>query len=188
MKYFLLHTDPQYTTAPDLLDWRDKIDPRYIRKGRSYRLPQRELLLIRENPDTVFTDVLSFPFFLVTQLGKDMICLYEPKTIFKEMVLLDRANQAAEVYHLPILDAVDCLSDQSEWNADRSVLRRGVLRAEKLGKQALFFLDGSKNTYVAARLDLVESLLKRGARGIGLTPLEIVTESLECRQEEQHGQ
>ena len=52
MKYFLLHTDPQYTTAPDLLDWRDKIDPRYIRKGRSYRLPQRELLLIRENPDT----------------------------------------------------------------------------------------------------------------------------------------
>ena len=33
MKYFLLHTDPQYTTAPDLLDWRDKIDPRYIRKG-----------------------------------------------------------------------------------------------------------------------------------------------------------
>ena len=86
------------------------------------------------------------------------------------------------------LDAVDCLSDQSEWNADRSVLRRGVLRAEKLGKQALFFLDGSKNTYVAARLDLVESLLKRGARGIGLTPLEIVTESLECRQEEQHGQ
>ena len=83
MKYFLLHTDPQYTTAPDLLDWRDKIDPRYIRKGRSYRLPQRELLLIRENPDTVFTDVLSFPFFLVTQLGKDVICLYEPKTIFK---------------------------------------------------------------------------------------------------------
>ena len=169
MKYFLLHTDPQYTTAPDLLDWRDKIDPRYIRKGRSYRLPQRELLLIRENPDTVFTDVLSFPFFLVTQLGKDVICLYEPKTIFKELVLLDRANQAAEVYHLPILDAVDCL-------------------AEKLGKQALFFLDGLKNTYVAARLDLVESLLKRGARGIGLTPLEIVTESLECRQEEQHGQ
>ena len=38
------------------------------------------------NPDTVFTDVLSFPFFLVTQLGKDVICLYEPKTIFKELV------------------------------------------------------------------------------------------------------
>lgn len=188
MKYFLLHTDPQYTTAPDLLDWRDKIDRRHIRKGQSYKLPQRELLLIRENPDTVFTDVLSFPFFLVTQLGKDVICLYQPKTIFKELVLLDRANQAAEVYHLPILDTVDCLSDRSEWNADCSALRRGILREEKLGNQALFFLDGLKNTHVAARLDFVESLLKRGARGIGLTPLETLTESLECRQEEQHGQ
>ena len=92
MKYFLLHTDPQYTTAPDLLDWRDKIDPRYIRKGRSYRLPQRELLLIRENPDTVFTDVLSFPFFLVTQLGKDVICLYEPKTHSFESYLRIQAD------------------------------------------------------------------------------------------------
>lgn len=188
MKYFLLHTDPRYTTAPDLLDWRDKIDRRHIRKGQSYKLPQRELVLIRENPDTVFTDVLSFPFFLVTELGKDVIHLYEPKTIFKELVLLDRANQTAEIYHLPVLDTVDCLSSRSEWNADRSLLRRGVLQREKLGKQALFFLDGSRKTYVAARLDFVESLLKRGARGVGLTPLELVSESLECRQEEQHGQ
>lgn len=177
MKYFLIQTNPLYVTAPDLIDWRDKISKRFVRQGVSYHIPKRELYFIRPNPNTIFPDVVSFPFFIVTKLIKEVIKMYEPKLVYKELVLLDREYKLCEVYHLPILPEVDCLSSRSELSADHSMIKRGILNENCLrDSPSIFFIGGVRNTYVAARLDIVESMLRRGARGIGLTPLETVFE------------
>ena len=85
MKYFLLKTDPQYDTYPQIIDWYKKIDHRNICIGRSHVIDHRQLFFIQENINTIFPDILSIPFFMVTDLPKDVIKMYEPKTVFKEI-------------------------------------------------------------------------------------------------------
>ena len=88
MRYFLLKTDPKYNTSPVIENWYPKIDVRLIRKETGHKLPKRELLFIQSNPDTIFTDIIDFPFFLGTKMVRDVIKMYEPTTQFKEIILL----------------------------------------------------------------------------------------------------
>lgn len=169
MRYFLIHTDDQFTTAPNILNWYEKINKHWIKIGDSFRLPQRELLMIESNPATVFTDILSFPFFLVTKKVRKVMEMYAPTTVYKDIVLLDSVNKLVEVYYLPILEHVSCLAKESVLSPDRSIIKSAVIDTSKVGDRSIFFIDDVRNTYVVARLDIVESFLRRGARGIGLT-------------------
>ena len=82
---------------------------------------------------------------------RDVIKMYEPTTQFKEIILLDRKNATSEIYYIPLLEHCDCLAPESELSRGRDTLITPVLEL-----------------YAVARLDLVESLLRRGGRGIGL--------------------
>lgn len=174
MKYFLLKTDDKFDMAPDIMNWYSVINPKFIRRELSHNLPRREVLLIRENTDTVFTDVIHRPFFLVTTLVRDVIKMYEPATIFKEFVLLDRVNAKSEIYYIPILEYCDCLSPQSELSRDRSVIKKAVIDASKIQDRNIFYFEGVGSLYAVANLDFVESILRRGARGVGLEEVNTV--------------
>ena len=160
MRYFLLKTDPKYNTSPVIENWYPTIDVRLICKEKGHKLPKRELLFIQSNPDTVFTDIIDFPFFLGTKMVRDVIKMYEPTTQFKEIILLDRKNATSEIYYIPLLEHCDCLAPESELSRGRDTLITAVLDPEKIEDRSIF--------YFVARLDLVESLLRRGGRGIGL--------------------
>lgn len=179
MNYFFIEADSIYETMPVINNWYGKIDERFIKLGQSYKLPDRELLFIQGNPNTQFIDVLSYPFFMVSSLVKEVIQKYEPKTIFKEIVLLDSENTLTQIYYYPILQEYDCLSDKSEINLDRSHIRRAIFDCDKIPDCSIFRLSNVKKSYVAIRLDLVESLLRRGSRGIKLLPVEIASHSRE---------
>lgn len=174
MKYFLLHSDPFFTDVPEMLDWTGKIDPRDICPKQSYRIKNRQILEIRPNPNLVFTDVISSPFLLVSKICMEAIRLYEPRIKTKQMILLDTTTPQRKTYYLPILQSIHCLADVSEWNLDKSVLRRGVLNLSQIKDISIFQLADLKGRYTVIRMDVLESILKRGARGIGVTPLETV--------------
>lgn len=175
MKYFLLRTDPLFDTAPDIQNWYQQLDKRNIMGGRSHRIPSRQLMYIRPNENVFFTDVLSFPFFLVTSLIYDVIKLYEPRMLFKEIVLLDNVNANTCIYQLPILKPIDCLHNSSKLTLDHSKVIHAVLDADKIGDSCIFQLSGVSDTHVVARLDIVESFLRRGACGIGLEEIDTVS-------------
>jgi len=172
LKYFLLETNKLYDTAPDIVDWYGKIDVRNIKTGSSHLLPKRLLLSIAPNPDTVFTDVICHPFLLVSSMVRDTIKLYEPNMVFKEIILLDGANELSSVYYLPILPEVDCLSGESELNLDRSVIKKAVISLPAVGDNSIFKIAGVTGNYIVVRLDLAESILRREARGIGLEDIQ----------------
>ena len=168
MRYFLLKTDPKYNTSPVIENWYPTIDVRLISKEKGYKLPKRELLFIQSNPDTIFTDIIDFPFFLGTKMVRDVIKMYEPATRFREIILLDRKNATSKIYYLPLLEHCDCLSPKSELSRGRDTLITAVLDPEKIEDRSIFYLGGFSKFYVVARLDLVESLFRRKAQGIGL--------------------
>lgn len=171
MKYFLIRTNPHFSTAPEIIDWFRKIDRRKIRLGQSFEIENRQLFFIKENPNTVFVDILSFPFFMVTEVLKDIILMYEPRTIFKEIVLLDQKYAKTCTYYLPILEYIDCLDAASRLTMDRSTILETVIALDKVNDHSIFYMDGVSNLYTVARLDIVESFLRRGAIGIDLLPV-----------------
>lgn len=173
MKYFLIKSDPQFDTAPDIKDWFGRIDRKNIRQGYSHKIDDRQLFFIQPNQNTCFIDILSFPFFMVTEELKDVIKAYEPHTLFKEIVLLDQQNAKSGIYHLPILEYVDCLADSSKLTLDRSVIMKAVINLDKIGDRSIFYVESVGNLHIIARLDIVESFLRRGAKGLLLEEVEI---------------
>lgn len=176
MKYFLLDTDPAYMESLDIINWYEKMDVRNIRYEKAHLLPSRLLLYMRGYERTVFTDIVSKPFFLVSEMVKDVIRMYQPETIFKEIILLDAEYEKSRRYFLPVFRELTCLSEKSSLNLDRSVIKRAVLSKRRLEDRSVFRIGDVKGTYIAARLDFAESILKREAVGIRLIPLEVEDE------------
>lgn len=169
MKYFLLGEDRRITQRPFLLNAHEKLDVRDICEERAYRLPHRELIFVCGKNGIMFTDIISKPFFMVSEKVKEVIYMYEPKTRMKELVLLDKENASAETYYLPILQEVDCLGKGTEYNPAHTALKKIVLDKEKVMGKPIFRIAGVEGQYVIGNLDIVESILKRGCFGIGLT-------------------
>ena len=173
MRYFIMEQDEEYINVPKIINWYDRIDVRQIKPGASGKLPPKIAFNIRENADVVFTDVLTNPFLLYSANIMEAVEIYEPKIPHKQIVLLEKKSRHTAVYYLPILKKVDCLSGKSELNRDKSIIRHAVLEETKLPPQSIFQLDGVLSTYTVIRLDLVESMLRRGMRGISLREAEL---------------
>lgn len=180
MKYFLLKTDPKFHNIPKIRDWFEKVDRHNIRMGESYKIESRQLFFVENDPLIVFPDVLSFPFFMVTEVLRDVILAYEPNTIFKELVLLEQENAKTCTYFMPILDYIDCLAPTSTLTRDRSTIIDAVLDLEKLNGKSIFYIASVGNLYTVARLDIVESFLRRGALALGLAEVKTVYETTKC--------
>ena len=169
MKYFILEAMPDYTDAPFVQDWYSKIDIRDISPQGFWKLADRTLFKVAPNQNMVFADILMSPFFMVTIEMKRVLEMYDTHIRTKQAVLLDSESGLSEVYYIPLLKVVDCLSPKSQLNIDRSIIKKAVLQLDKIKDVAIFKIGGVKSTYIAARMDVVESLLRRSPRGISLT-------------------
>lgn len=174
MKYFLLQSDPLYTDAPVLQEWSGKIDRTKINPGRSYKLPTRIILNIYPNAYTTFTDVIDFPFLLLSKMCMDVVKIYEPQIVSKQIVLLDAENRKKQTYYMPILPQFQCLSEESILTPDRSELIEGILDLSQIGTEGIFHIAGLSRFYTIIRLDMLESMLKRGACGIKIVPMKTI--------------
>ena len=67
MKYFILDVDPFCTTSPHVLDGFEKIQKYDITLQRYWNIPDLTLLYIQSRADTVFTDVITSPFFMLSE-------------------------------------------------------------------------------------------------------------------------
>lgn len=169
MKYFLLSKDKAFITAPDILNWYE--DLKLIDEKNLYKMEKRKILKIKGEKRRVWTDVISVPNFFVSKKIKEIIEKYDNKIKFKQVILLDSENETKEVYYLPLLEFIDCLSDKSNIKMNR--IEKGVLEKEKIKDKIIFRIGDVKNRYVVIRLDLAESILRRNARGISLEEIEV---------------
>lgn len=174
MRYFLIKEDPKIAHRPYIINWHDKLDVRDIHLESAYKLPKRELLLIRSNQETMFTDIISTPFFLASEKIIKIIKMYESRITTKEIVLLDRINGKAERYFLPLFEEIDCLDEKSEYNLGRNEIKKIVLNWDKVEGHSIFQIAGIEKQYIIGNLDIIESILKRGCLGMQLTTLPYI--------------
>ncbi|WP_312429023.1 hypothetical protein [Lacrimispora sp.] len=170
MEYYLIMADTDIPIAVSPFDIWD------IKQDRAHKLPGRELLFFHGNSFTTFNDILLQPFLLVSEKIQSVIALYEPETVFTEIVLMDTFNELAELYFCPELHEVDCLTEQSKFIPDRNVIKKAVIDVSKIGDKKIFSLAGVQGFHVVGRRDFIESVLSRDARGLVLFPIETINE------------
>lgn len=170
MNYFLISKDEIYEKAPNIINWYE--DERLINERNLNLLENRKILKIRNEEKIVWTDIISNPNFFVSEKVKGVINKYDNKIKFKQVILLDVLGAEAEVYYLPLLKFINCLSEESEIVGNtikRCVIKRDIIKDEKI-----FRIGDVNKRYIVVRLDLAESILRRETRGIKLEKIEVI--------------
>lgn len=173
MKYYLLSWEDEGNPVPRIRNWMEKIDFHTMQQKEIEKLPSRMLLYIEENPDVLFTDIISNPFFMVSEMVWEVMEKYGEKAEHREVILLDTENGLTGIYYLPLLEECDCLSEKSVFNNSRTILHEIVLDEGKLADLPVIFrIADMEKDYVIGRMDFVESILRRGAKGIRIMELK----------------
>ena len=105
---------------------------------------------------------------MVSKDFADLIRLYCPGIKFKYMLLFDEKNRRTAAYQIPDLSEIDCLDESSEFNPGRNVIRKGILRGDRIREEPIFRLKGMEGRYIMASLDFVESAFRREVGGMGI--------------------
>lgn len=77
---------------------------RDIRIDRFYKLPKMQLFPIEPSENLIFTDIILFPFLLVSPKVYDVIQMYRERCFFRKVILADQAKRESRLYYLPVLD------------------------------------------------------------------------------------
>lgn len=170
MNYFLISKDEIYEKAPNIINWYE--DERLINERNLNLLENRKILKIRNEEKIVWTDIISNPNFFVSEKVKGVINKYDNKIKFKQVILLDIIGAEAEVYYLPILKFINCLSEESEIIGN--TIKRCVIKKEIIKDEKIFRIGDVNKRYIVVRLDLAESMLRRETRGIKLEKIEVI--------------
>ncbi len=150
MKYYEVFVNPDYV-PPRPLGWFGVIDRRTLEIRKSYELPKHILLTVEEHMQTVFTDIVTFPCFMVSRKVRDVIKLYNPHIVYVRVVFLDKTKKRSMEYYIPYFTQAP----------DAMEKREPVLKIKKCDKET-----------TVMRMDLMESILRRGAVGIGLKEIK----------------
>lgn len=165
MKYFEIQEAPEQKYAPQLENWYGKFDVRDIKMEGFPSLPDRQLFTVTPSDRTIFTDIIQFPFLLLSLKVTDVIKMYRERCFCRDVILLDQVSGKSELYQLPVFDETDRLSVR-----ERQAGERGEMVA--LDKH-IFWVRDSFKRHTVISLDLAESLLRREVTGLGLKEIEL---------------
>lgn len=173
MDYFLLKSDERYTNIPMLVDVFQTIDKRNINLLNAHKIENTIVFYAEADKETNFIDVLDRQLYLISKNLKKLIEKYTPNTIFKLIPIIDTNKERQETYYLPIFEEIEALSDKSEFNLDKSVIKKLVLDEEKIKEKKIFKIKEGDKTLIVVRLDVAESILRREFYGVELERVEV---------------
>lgn len=169
MKYFIVEVNENYV-APMPKDCFGIIDRKTLSREKMYQMPRHLLFTVEGHMQMVFTDVLTFPCFMVSGMVRDVIRKYDPFVWFLRVILLDKERKRSMAYYIPYLDKAryEEIRDENKKN-----VRHILVEGKAAGERTIVEIEDGHNSHVIMRMDLVESILRRGAIGIGLREVQI---------------
>lgn len=175
MKYFEIQDTPELKYAPRLKNWYGKIDVRDIRLDAFPQLPEMQLFLIEPSERVDYTDIILFPFLLVSPMVREVIEMYRERCFFRRVILLNQQKKESGSYCLPVLD------ETSNIRLRRISYKNGVYITDGTTEKGervypdrnLFWVRDSQKRHIILSMELAESLIRRGVTGLGLCEVEL---------------
>lgn len=170
MKYFKLQETPEFKYGPQIKDWYGTFDVRDIKMESFPKLPKRQLYVVEPYESLIFTDIILFPFLLISPLVKKVINIYKEQSFFREVILLNQKSGESRMYYLPVLNETKELQlvERSYNNGELVINTKIPDQTRFVVDKHIFWVRDSQKRHTIVSLDFVESLLKRDAIGIGL--------------------
>lgn len=176
MKYFVLQDSPELKNAPQITRWYEQIDVRDIRADTCYKQPEKQVFRIISSERLVFTDIILFPFFLVSPMVYEVILMYREACLFRKVFLAEAETGKAQMYYLPVMEessdiALKKISYKNGCRISESI-KNPKLKVFDL-KKNLFWIRESQKRHIILSMDMAESLIRRGVSGLGLSEVEL---------------
>lgn len=168
MNYFRVSVDSNYV-APMPLGWYGILDQKSLREKKAYQMQKHFLFYVENHMQMVVTDLITFPCFLVSKMVKEIINCYDPYIKFTRIVLYDRQKKQSMAYYLPFLSRLKVREEGKEKGKEEEKEQKKVILIEKKQWNHPVIWEGITTTHssLLMRMDLLESILRRGAVGIG---------------------
>lgn len=173
MEYFRIKQDKRYCHAPVITNIRDITQRRLdISIRNAKRIADVNVAFSNLTDKVDFLDILDTQLFLISHGVKTVFFMYEPAIMLKHVCILNNETDEYGRYFLPLFPEVDCISESSLLTPDKSQVKKLILK--KPPKQySVFKASGILTDIVIVRVDVAESLLRRGIRKFVLEPLEV---------------
>ena len=126
-----------------------------------------------EYRERFFPDMICSPFLLLSEVYLKTVMMYQPDVLFKGIKLWNKESGINVTYMLVILDGLECISDKTQFNSVGNRILKLVLNKEKVDTEAVFRFKECDKNGIIGRMDFVESILRRGVKGIKLTEIEV---------------
>jgi len=173
MDYFLLKQDERYTNIPKLKDVFNKIDVRNINLLNAHKIDDILVFFIKADKESKFLDILDNQLFLISYEMSEILKKHDQNIILKTIPLIDQVNKKQKNYCLPLFDEIEALSENAEFNLNKTVVKKIILDKEKIQDKKIFKIKEIFKPLIVIRLDVAESLLRRNYKGISLERLEV---------------
>lgn len=146
---FLVQTDQSVVNAINFLNAGIIPKKPEIYKKKFHTLPNTFMLPVRMGEFTIFPDIFTVPYPMVSEMVMEVMRLYRVEPFFRKVTLSDENSEQYKTYFLLYID------EESKTLFQDFVLRRTP--------------EGAVNCIVS--LDFAESILRRGAHGIAMKVL-----------------
>ena len=173
MRYFLLQADSGCTNMPQIRNWYNVFKEKNI-DIENYSEIEEGTLALEHNQNTIFTGIITHPVLMFHNDVFDIAEKYIPRLPGKRFLLADLRNGTSQLYVMPLLRWLDCLSEESIMGKSAGKYEQIVLQGSKIQNRSIFWIQGHESTEPAISLDFAESILRRGARGVQLIELKVV--------------
>ena len=173
MDYFLLKQDKRYSNTPQIIDLFKNINTKDLNLLKADNIEDNNCFYVKSNDNIDYLDVLETPIFLVSKELKKILEKYNRNMIFKMFALIDYEKKEQNFYYLPIFEEIEALSEKSEFNLNKTIVKKIILDEKKIKNKKIFKIKESDKTLIVVRLDAAESLLRRDFNGIILEKLEV---------------
>ena len=173
MDYFLLKQDKRYSNTPQIIDLFKNINTKDLNLLKADNIQDNNCFYVKSHDNIDYLDVLEIPIFLVSKELKKILEKYNRNMIFKMFALIDYEKKEQNFYYLPIFEEIEALSEKSEFNLNKTIVKKIILDEKKIKNKKIFKIKESDKTLIVVRLDAAESLLRRDFNGIILEKLEV---------------
>jgi hypothetical protein len=161
MHYFIIRQDKSLTTAPKIISYKSSL---FNKRNLTDKI---SIMYVQKNNTIDFVDFIDEPLLLVSDSFKEILKKYSPSFEYKAVVLTEPEKQVQQVYWNVELPEVKCLSPKTEYYPN-GLIKKMVIDVRQAEGYSMFKINNKIETYCIIRLELAESILRRGMWGFVL--------------------
>ncbi len=168
MDYFWIQRDKRYTRLPRIRQFITRYRASDFTVEGAHRIGKRNVVFVDSELPLDYGDVIDGQVFLVSEGVKNVFQMYDSSIAFKTFCLLDNVRMDLHMYYAPLLPVTDGTdpADRPDRRQNRGQLP--ILKPEYLNRPVMRIRELAPDG-VVVRLDVAESLLRRGLHKMGMT-------------------